>query len=475
MDALPPVAYWDAELRNRLSNNAFCELLGFTAEQVLGRRMPEVVHPDLLRVSQRKFELALAGKPQQFDRVTVDHAGATVFLQVSLIPDVADGHVRGVVAHAVDVTARRQAEAELAATQSRFKLALMASPVGIATVGIDWRLNQANPALAEIVGCSLAELEGRSLEQLMSVGWPDTSRSTVAGVLSGDLDSTTTECEITRADGSRAAVIVNLARGSEGDPSDSVCILQVQDITTRKRAEESVRRSQRLLEQAETVARMGTWEWDLRDDRVYWSAGLCDILQLPPEEADEGRSHHMAERVHPDDRDLVGAAIQRTIAEPTCVSIEYRAIRADGRVRVLHLQSDPIFDAAGSPVRVIAVLHDITESKRKQQVLSDASSNLAKYAQELQRLAGAEGAATATATATGAGRDTVALSAKQLETVRLVAQGLTNSEIAKRMFVSEATVKWHVKQILAKTGSANRTEAVARVLGASPQRMDRSS
>ncbi|MGO9752845.1 MAG: response regulator transcription factor, partial [Solirubrobacteraceae bacterium] len=66
-------------------------------------------------------------------------------------------------------------------------------------------------------------------------------------------------------------------------------------------------------------------------------------------------------------------------------------------------------------------------------------------------------------------------SAKQLETVRLVAQGLTNSEIAKRMFVSEATVKWHVKQILAKTGSANRTEAVARVLGASPQRMDRSS
>jgi DNA-binding NarL/FixJ family response regulator len=46
-----------------------------------------------------------------------------------------------------------------------------------------------------------------------------------------------------------------------------------------------------------------------------------------------------------------------------------------------------------------------------------------------------------------------------------VAQGLTNAEIAKRLFISEATVKFHIRQILSKTKSTNRTEAVARVLG----------
>jgi DNA-binding CsgD family transcriptional regulator len=56
------------------------------------------------------------------------------------------------------------------------------------------------------------------------------------------------------------------------------------------------------------------------------------------------------------------------------------------------------------------------------------------------------------------------LTPRQLEILRLVAQGLTNSAIAERLVVTESTVKWHVKQILAKTGSTNRAEAVARVL-----------
>jgi LuxR family maltose regulon positive regulatory protein len=50
--------------------------------------------------------------------------------------------------------------------------------------------------------------------------------------------------------------------------------------------------------------------------------------------------------------------------------------------------------------------------------------------------------------------------------LRLVAEGLTNEEIGKRLFISAGTVKWHIKQILTKTNSTNRAEAVARVLGA---------
>ncbi len=64
------------------------------------------------------------------------------------------------------------------------------------------------------------------------------------------------------------------------------------------------------------------------------------------------------------------------------------------------------------------------------------------------------------------------LSARQLEVLRLVAQGLTNHEIAKRMFIAEGTVKWHIQQILAKTNSTNRTEAVARILSAGSKDAD---
>ena len=52
-----------------------------------------------------------------------------------------------------------------------------------------------------------------------------------------------------------------------------------------------------------------------------------------------------------------------------------------------------------------------------------------------------------------------------LEILRLIAQGLTNAAIAERLVVTEGRIKWHVKQILTKTNSTNRAEAVARVLG----------
>ncbi|MGO9973268.1 MAG: hypothetical protein ACLP01_10740 [Solirubrobacteraceae bacterium] len=62
--------------------------------------------------------------------------------------------------------------------------------------------------------------------------------------------------------------------------------MQVQDITERKHAEQQLRRSQERLEQAEAMAQMGTWEWDLRSRRASRSAGLYSILKLDPDAAE---------------------------------------------------------------------------------------------------------------------------------------------------------------------------------------------
>lgn len=460
VDALPPVAYWDCDLRARMVNEAFCEFFGISAHEADGRHLSELLFPDVVNVAMPHFQLALTGKQQLFERVTVDPSGASNYAQVSLIPDMVDGVVRGVIAIATDITAHRDAEMRLAATESRFKLTLMASPVGIATLHRDGRLSHTNPSLARIVGCAPDELEGRCLGELVTLDEPGL-REQLERFGAGQLATATIECEAMRADGSSAAVILNLAHAPErlrgdGDGDDSILgVVQLQDITARKRAEEQLRRSQERLEQAEAMARMGTWEWDLRRRRGSYSAGLRSILKL--DDACWGESvEETLERVHPDDRERVRDTLERAVKELVSVSLELRIARADGRVRMLDLHADPIVDEHGEPVRLIAVLHDMTESKRAQAALSTASTHLAKYAIELQELAAA---------AEGAHEQPAGLSPRQTETLRLVAQGLTNAEIAKRMFVSEATVKWHIQQILAKTNSVNRTEAVVRVLG----------
>ena len=119
---------------------------------------------------------------------------------------------------------------------------------------------------------------------------------------------------------------------------------------------------------------------------------------------------------------------------------------------------------AGEPIRLVGIVQDVTDAKLAQEALDTTSADLQRRAAELQELA---------RRTTPEPEPYAPLTPRQLEILQLVAEGLTSAQIAERLFVTVPTVKWHVKQILTKTGSSNRAEAVARVLGA-PRRQARS-
>ena len=69
LDALPPVAYWGVDLRNRFANAAFADLFAVSPEVAKGRHMSEVLPPDVFALALPYATRALAGEPQQVDRV----------------------------------------------------------------------------------------------------------------------------------------------------------------------------------------------------------------------------------------------------------------------------------------------------------------------------------------------------------------------------------------------------------------------
>lgn len=230
----------------------------------------------------------------------------------------------------------------------------------------------------------------------------------------------------------------------------------VTDITARRLAEQEVERARERLAHAERVARLGSWEWDIPANEVVWSDGLYEIYGVGREEFEPEYRPGGTEYVHPDDRSRVEAEVGRALDSGAPIDFEYRIVRPDGRTRRIHSRAELTVDREGRPLCLTGSVQDVTEVRAAAEALHQTAAELGRRATELHGLPGR------------AGEEDLArlLTPRQLEILAFVAEGLPNAEIADRLFLSEATVKWHVRKILKALGVSNRAQAVARYLSA---------
>ncbi|MGH9749686.1 MAG: ATP-binding protein, partial [Candidatus Polarisedimenticolia bacterium] len=121
--------------------------------------------------------------------------------------------------------------------------------------------------------------------------------------------------------------------------------------------------AQRQLREAQQVARLGFWEWDIPANTVLWSEGLYRIFGLQPSEF-SATYEGFLERVHPDDRAAMRAAIERSRTEGDRFEHDARIVRPDGTPVLLHSRGETVRDAAGAVVRMIGTAQDVTERRR---------------------------------------------------------------------------------------------------------------
>lgn len=118
-DQLPAlIAYWDADLRNVVANEAYVEWFGLTPEQVRGIHIRDVLGEEVYAKNLPHILGALAGQEQLFDRTLVDQAGRVRHTQASYVPDLVDGQVNGFFVLVTDVTPRVEAQRAMDEAQS---------------------------------------------------------------------------------------------------------------------------------------------------------------------------------------------------------------------------------------------------------------------------------------------------------------------------------------------------------------------
>jgi PAS domain S-box-containing protein len=313
------------------------------------------------------------------------------------------------------------------------------------------RNRMANDAYIDFFGKSPEEIRGAHIEEVLGRELYEKNRPYVEGALRGERQLFDQEIRTPAGElrYTQASYIPDLVDGEVRG-----FFVLVTDITERRRIEEEIEHSRSRLAEAERVARMGSWEWDIPSNRLTCSEGLFSIYGIRAEDFDGRYEPSDTRHIHPEDRALVEREISQAVETGAPVDFEYRIIRPDGRVRRVHSRAELIADRDGNPLRLTGTVQDVTEVRAAAEVLHQTASDLGRRAAELHRLP-----------ERSRGDDLAkALSARQVEILALVAEGLSNAEIASRLYLTESTVKWHVRKILRALGVANRAQAVARYL-----------
>jgi PAS domain S-box-containing protein len=152
-----------------------------------------------------------------------------------------------------------------------------------------------------------------------------------------------------------------------------------QEITDPRTAEdqlrataEALRRSEAYLAQAQLLTHIGSWVDDGTMRPVYWSEEHYRIFGLDPRRGIPTREEAL-ERIHPDDRDKVMQAFERSVTQHVDSQAEYRLVHPDGTIRFAHSIGHPVLDANGNLVEIVGTTADITERKRTAEALAMTS------------------------------------------------------------------------------------------------------
>jgi PAS domain S-box-containing protein len=150
-------------------------------------------------------------------------------------------------------------------------------------------------------------------------------------------------------------------------------------LSERRGTEEKLERAHATLAEAQEVARIGSWEWDIVTDRVTWSNELYRLYGLAPNSV-EVTFETFLDHVHPDDRDMIRQVVTSAYRDRQPFAVDHRTVMPDGYVRWLHGRGRVIVDETGAPVRMVGTAQDVTERKRldelRENILSAVSHEL---------------------------------------------------------------------------------------------------
>ncbi len=353
-------------------NQKMCAITGYTAEELLALRVPEITHPDDRQEDWEAFQRVVRGEANDYrlEKRYIRKDGSVTWVNVNMtVIRGEDGRPFQTIATIEDITERRRAEEALAASEERYRLIATSTSDGIFTLSLDGRITFASPLWLKKGGYTEADVIGRRMtdfvpEESRAIAWEN-----FASALSGK-DVPVYEIELLESDGARRPVEISVSNLTDATGEVIGRTGVFRDISERQRADEALRQSEARFKAAFASSPIGMALVAPDGRFLEVNSAICQIVGYAEEEL---LAKTFQDITHPDDLDSDLTYVRQILTgEIPTYQMEKRYLHKQGQVVSALLSVSLVRDDAGQPLYFVSQIQDITERKRAAQALRES-------------------------------------------------------------------------------------------------------
>ncbi len=287
--------------------------------------------------------------------------------------------VQQLIGVTIDVTERRRSDEALHQNEQRLRATLTATGTGHWDVDLrDPARGEVSPQLARIFGYPTTPVQWSHDVFLHHVDPDDRDRvngiwrMAVAGQREHEF-----ECRIVRADGMSRWIWVGASVSQRDDEGRPVRLSGlVRDITERHETEAALRDARARLDATLAAAELGSWTWDIAQDRVVADGNLMRLFDVSESDVAGGPLARYLRAIHPDDLSEAQDRLAEAVRSGEPLEATYRVCRSDGSIRYLIARGRAEFGPDGQASRLSGIVLDVTEQKLAEAALRDSEAYL---------------------------------------------------------------------------------------------------
>lgn len=368
-------------------NAAHRQLFGYSNAELATMSFADFTYPDDIGKNIEQVQQMVRGEISGFrmEKRFIRKNGDVILtnMTVALIRD-RDGVPLYSMAMIEDITERKQSEMLLKAQQEFLRRLIDTVPNLIFVKDQAGRFTLVNHATANLYQTTIEDLVGKTdadfnpnqaeAEQFLAA-----DREVIATMSTRILEET-----VTSADGKPHyfQTIKTPIMSIDGHSREILGVAT--DISDRKQMEEQLRRSEAYLLEAQRIACVGSWQFDIATQRITWSAETFRMFGRNLEQQ-EPTYEELVQTIHPEDRDKHRAVFQAAIEQVQPFELEHRVVHPDGSVTHVLAKGQPILNETGHLLSFLGTVLDMTNHKQFEEQLQQTNEQLAHTNVELAR------------------------------------------------------------------------------------------